>query len=77
MSVSRQLVAKHIPAEAVEHLLLGNDAVNRLCQQYRMCFYGSASRLYKWYRTESSQPWNENENGASPRQSKKKSTAED
>jgi hypothetical protein len=42
-------------------------------------FYVSASRLYKWYGTESreKEKEKENENGASPRQSGKKGSAED
>jgi hypothetical protein len=42
MDISRQRVVKHIPAEAkARHnrtSIAGNGAVNRLGQQYRMCF---------------------------------------
>jgi hypothetical protein len=41
MPIARQRVAKHIPVEInsrKDRLLLGNGAVNRLFQKYRLCF---------------------------------------
>jgi hypothetical protein len=54
-------------------LLLDNGAVNSLCQQYRLFSMESVKNGYKGAKLR----LRENENAASPRQSRKKISAED
>jgi hypothetical protein len=80
--VAGQRLGKHVPAEAyretVGRPLLGNGTVNIITNFSETVFsVGSASRLYKGYRTQLNESQNQNENVASPRQSRKKGSAED
>jgi hypothetical protein len=77
-----QQFGKHIPAQkyrgTIGRPLLGNRAINTHTNCWETVFsVGSASRLYRGYRTESNESQNQNEDGASPWQSGKKGSAED